>query len=49
MVINQAGIARGYYDWDGFRAVQATFIAGSVANGAAALTPLIDSRRLTHL
>lgn len=34
LVTNQAGIARGYYDWDGFRAVQAALSAVLAAAGA---------------
>jgi D-glycero-D-manno-heptose 1,7-bisphosphate phosphatase len=34
VVTNQAGIARGYYDWDGFRAVQAALSAALAAAGA---------------
>lgn len=34
LVTNQAGIARGYYDWDGFRAVQAALSAALAAAGA---------------
>jgi D-glycero-D-manno-heptose 1,7-bisphosphate phosphatase len=33
LVTNQSGIARGYYDWDGFRAVQATLAAELAAVG----------------
>jgi len=33
-VTNQAGIARGYYDWDGFRAVQAAISAALASAGA---------------
>jgi len=34
LVTNQAGIARGYYDWDGFRAVQTALSAALGAAGA---------------
>jgi D-glycero-D-manno-heptose 1,7-bisphosphate phosphatase len=34
VVTNQSGIARGYYDWDGFRAVQAALSAALAAAGA---------------
>jgi D-glycero-D-manno-heptose 1,7-bisphosphate phosphatase len=34
VVTNQSGIARGYYDWDGFRAVQAALSAALAADGA---------------
>jgi D-glycero-D-manno-heptose 1,7-bisphosphate phosphatase len=34
LVTNQSGIARGYYDWDGFRAVQAALSAELSAAGA---------------
>jgi D-glycero-D-manno-heptose 1,7-bisphosphate phosphatase len=34
LVTNQSGIARGYYDWDGFRAVQAALSAALAAAGA---------------
>jgi D-glycero-D-manno-heptose 1,7-bisphosphate phosphatase len=34
VVTNQSGIARGYYDWDGFRAVQAALSAALTAVGA---------------
>jgi D-glycero-D-manno-heptose 1,7-bisphosphate phosphatase len=34
LVTNQSGIARGYYDWDGFRAVQAALAAELAAAGA---------------
>jgi D-glycero-D-manno-heptose 1,7-bisphosphate phosphatase len=34
VVTNQSGIARGYYDWDSFRAVQATLSAALAAAGA---------------
>lgn len=34
LVTNQAGIARGYYDWNGFRAVQAALSAALAAAGA---------------
>jgi D-glycero-D-manno-heptose 1,7-bisphosphate phosphatase len=34
LVTNQSGIARGYYDWDGFRAVQAALAAALAASGA---------------
>jgi D-glycero-D-manno-heptose 1,7-bisphosphate phosphatase len=34
LVTNQSGIARGYYDWDGFRAVQAALSAELAAAGA---------------
>jgi D-glycero-D-manno-heptose 1,7-bisphosphate phosphatase len=34
LVTNQAGIARGYYDWDGFRAVQAALSVALAAVGA---------------
>jgi D-glycero-D-manno-heptose 1,7-bisphosphate phosphatase len=34
VVTNQSGIARGYYDWDGFRAVQAALSAALAAGGA---------------
>jgi D-glycero-D-manno-heptose 1,7-bisphosphate phosphatase len=34
LVTNQAGIARGYYDWDGFRAVQEALSAALAAAGA---------------
>jgi D-glycero-D-manno-heptose 1,7-bisphosphate phosphatase len=34
LVTNQAGIARGYYSWDGFRAVQAALSAELAAAGA---------------
>jgi D-glycero-D-manno-heptose 1,7-bisphosphate phosphatase len=34
LVTNQSGIARGFYDWDGFRAVQAALSAALAAEGA---------------
>ena len=34
VVTNQSGIARGYYDWDGFRAVQAGLSTALAAAGA---------------
>jgi D-glycero-D-manno-heptose 1,7-bisphosphate phosphatase len=34
VVTNQSGIARGYYDWDGFRAVQTALSAALAADGA---------------
>ena len=34
LVTNQSGIARGYYDWDGFRAVQAVLAVELGAAGA---------------
>jgi D-glycero-D-manno-heptose 1,7-bisphosphate phosphatase len=34
LVTNQSGIARGFYDWDGFRAVQAALSAALAAVGA---------------
>jgi D-glycero-D-manno-heptose 1,7-bisphosphate phosphatase len=34
VVTNQSGIARGYYDWDGFRTVQAALSAALAAAGA---------------
>jgi D-glycero-D-manno-heptose 1,7-bisphosphate phosphatase len=34
VVTNQAGIARGYYDWNGFRAVQAALSATLAGDGA---------------
>jgi D-glycero-D-manno-heptose 1,7-bisphosphate phosphatase len=34
LVTNQSGIARGYYDWDGFCAVQAALSAELAAAGA---------------
>jgi D-glycero-D-manno-heptose 1,7-bisphosphate phosphatase len=34
LVTNQSGIARGYYDWDGFHAVQAALTAALAAAGA---------------
>jgi D-glycero-D-manno-heptose 1,7-bisphosphate phosphatase len=34
LVTNQSGIARGYYDWEGFRAVQAALVADLTAAGA---------------
>jgi D-glycero-D-manno-heptose 1,7-bisphosphate phosphatase len=34
LVTNQSGIARGFYDWDGFRAVQAVLSAALAAAGA---------------
>jgi D-glycero-D-manno-heptose 1,7-bisphosphate phosphatase len=34
VVTNQSGIARGYYDWDGFRAVQAALSAALAAAAA---------------
>jgi D-glycero-D-manno-heptose 1,7-bisphosphate phosphatase len=34
VVTNQSGIARGYYDWDGFRAVQATISQALLSAGA---------------
>ena len=34
LVTNQSGIARGYYNWDGFRAVQAALSAELAAAGA---------------
>jgi D-glycero-D-manno-heptose 1,7-bisphosphate phosphatase len=34
LVTNQSGIARGLYDWDGFRAVQAALSAALAAAGA---------------
>jgi len=34
LVTNQSGIARGYYDWDGFRAVQAAMTDALSAAGA---------------
>lgn len=34
VVTNQSGIARGYYDWNGFRAVQAALAAALAAAGA---------------
>jgi D-glycero-D-manno-heptose 1,7-bisphosphate phosphatase len=34
LVTNQSGIARGYYDWDGFRAVQAALSAELAVAGA---------------
>lgn len=34
VVTNQSGIARGYYDWDGFRAVQAALSTALAAAGA---------------
>jgi D-glycero-D-manno-heptose 1,7-bisphosphate phosphatase len=34
LVTNQSGIARGYYDWDGFRAVQAALSAELATAGA---------------
>ena len=34
LVTNQSGIARGYYNWDGFRAVQAVLSAELSAAGA---------------
>lgn len=34
VVTNQSGIARGYYDWGGFRAVQAALSAALAAGGA---------------
>jgi D-glycero-D-manno-heptose 1,7-bisphosphate phosphatase len=33
LVTNQSGISRGYYDWDGFRAVQAALSAALAAAG----------------
>src|SRR5580700_1251058 len=33
LVTNQSGISRGYYDWDGFRAVQAALSAEFEAFG----------------
>jgi D-glycero-D-manno-heptose 1,7-bisphosphate phosphatase len=34
VVTNQSGVARGYYDWDGFRAVQAALAVMLAAAGA---------------
>jgi D-glycero-D-manno-heptose 1,7-bisphosphate phosphatase len=34
LVTNQSGIARGYYDWDGFHAVQAALSSALAAAGA---------------
>ena len=34
VVTNQSGIARGYYDWSGFRAVQAALVAALAGAGA---------------
>lgn len=34
LVTNQSGIARGYYDWEGFRAVQAALSVALAAAGA---------------
>jgi D-glycero-D-manno-heptose 1,7-bisphosphate phosphatase len=34
LVTNQSGIARGYYDWNGFRAVQAAISRALSADGA---------------
>jgi D-glycero-D-manno-heptose 1,7-bisphosphate phosphatase len=34
VVTNQSGIARGYYDWDGFRGVQAAIAEALAAAGA---------------
>jgi D-glycero-D-manno-heptose 1,7-bisphosphate phosphatase len=34
VVTNQSGIARGYYDWDGFRAVQAAISEALASAGA---------------
>jgi D-glycero-D-manno-heptose 1,7-bisphosphate phosphatase len=34
VVTNQSGIARGYYDWDGFHAVQRALLAALQAAGA---------------
>lgn len=34
VVTNQSGIARGYYDWDGFRAVQTAMLAALTAASA---------------
>jgi D-glycero-D-manno-heptose 1,7-bisphosphate phosphatase len=34
VVTNQSGIARGYYDWDGFRAVQTALSTALAAAGA---------------
>jgi D-glycero-D-manno-heptose 1,7-bisphosphate phosphatase len=34
LVTNQSGIARGYYDWDSFRSVQAAMAAALAAAGA---------------
>jgi len=34
LVTNQSGIARGYYDWDGFQAVQAALSAALAEAGA---------------
>lgn len=34
LVTNQAGVARGYYGWDGFQAVQAEITAALAAAGA---------------
>jgi D-glycero-D-manno-heptose 1,7-bisphosphate phosphatase len=34
MVTNQSGIARGYYDWNGFHTVQAALIATLLVGGA---------------
>jgi D-glycero-D-manno-heptose 1,7-bisphosphate phosphatase len=34
VVTNQSGIARGYYDWDGFRAVQSAISKALAAAGA---------------
>jgi D-glycero-D-manno-heptose 1,7-bisphosphate phosphatase len=40
LVTNQSGIARGYYDWDGFRAVQAA-LATELATGGAHLDAVL--------
>ena len=34
VVTNQSGVARGYYDWDGFRAVQSALVAALATCGA---------------